>query len=325
MDCSISNEELVCCLAEEKYLDFCKTLDSGMECAIDLKIFQNKEIFKQIVQACADIFKEDIQRITHLANDTYCGIAALDIPEASIFDKKVNSVYGAAVVMGIFGNIGKPNIDSINNMPFSIYSASHENAKFLDSTDLTPYPPEVKLGFHNDGLFRGNQIHIPNHIMVYNMYINYRKPGNFKWSPLAAWDEAETYVELLKEKLVKIRITPNFYFDKEGKINNTFVETVEVPICHINEAGEALFFLNGNVLAQDNGFELFELVKSMRDSISKNPKNILIAQKERRALYLRNDFGFHARDIFEEPIEDADLTRVFIRAVDVNAKSYYSY
>ena len=325
MDCSISNEELVCCLDDEKYVDFCKTLNSRMEGTLDLKIFQNKETFKQIIQSSADIFKEDIQRITHLANNPYCGIAALDIPEASIFDKKVNSVYGAAVVMGIFGNIGKPNIDSINNMPFSIYSASHENAKLLDSKDLTRYPPEVKLGFHNDGLFRGNQIHIPMHIMVYNMYINYRKPGNFKWSPLAVWDEAEKYEQLLKDKLVKIRITPNFYFDKDGNINNTFVEMVEVPIYRINEACEALFFLNGNILAQDNGPELFELVNSMKDSISKNPKNILIAQKERRALYLKNDFGFHARDIFEEPIEDADLTRVFIRAVDVNAKSYYSY
>ena len=325
MDCSISNEDLVCAIDEEKYNFFCNTLDFGMEHTIDLKIFQNKETYNQIIQVCANIFNEDIQRITYFTNDPYCGIAAIDIPEGSIFNKKVNSVYGAAVAMGIFGNIGNPNIDSINKMPFSIYSASHENAKLLNSKDLVQYPPEVKLGFHNDGLFQGKQIHIPKNIMVYNMYINYRKPGNFKWAPLAAWEEAEKYERLLNEKLVKIRITPNFYFDKEGNINNTFVDTVEVPICRINEKGEASFFLNGNVLAQDNELEMVDIVNSMRDSISKNPNNILIAQKERRAFYLKNDFGFHARDIFEEPIEDADLTRVFIRAVDINAKGYYSY
>jgi hypothetical protein len=325
MDCSIYNEELICCLDEDKYIDFCKTFNSSMEDKIDLKVFQNEEIYNKIIQLCASIFKEEIQFVTLLANDPYCGIAAIDIPEGSIFDKKVNSVYGVAVAMGIFGNIGTPNIDSINNMPFSIFAASHENAKFLDSKNLNQYPPEVKLGFHNDGLFRGNQIHIPMHIMVYNMYINYRKPGNFKWSPLAAWNEANKYEQLLKDKLIKIRITPNFYFDKEGNISNTLVETVDVPICQIIEKDESLFFLNGNVLSQDNELEIVELVNAMRDSISNNPKNILIEQRERRALYLKNDFGFHARDIFEEPIEDADLTRVFIRAVDVNTKNYYSY
>jgi hypothetical protein len=210
-------------------------------------------------------------------------------------------------------------------MPFSIFSASHENAKLLNSKELIQYPPEVKLGFHNDGMFRDNEINIPLHIMVYNMYINYQRPGNFKWVPIACWDEADKFENLLKGKLIKIRITPNYYFDKEGKITNTLIDMVEVPICHVNDNGERMFFLNGNVLQKDNGIEIVELVNSMRDSISKNQRKILINQKERRAVYLRNDFGFHARDIFEEPIKDADLTRIFIRAVDLNAKSYSSY
>lgn len=70
---------------------------------------------------------------------------------------------------------------------------------------------------------------------------------------------------------------------------------------------------------------LLSIVNAMRNSISNNPTKILIPQKERRALYLKNISGFHAREIFEQPIEGADLTRVFIRSVDLNAKRYFSY
>lgn len=325
MECATHPEKLICCLDERKYVEFCKSLNLVIKDNIDFKIFQEKKSYHQIIQLCADIFKDEVEHVISCTSDPYIGIAALDIPESISFDRKSNSVYGASVTMGIFGNIGEPNIDSANNTPFTIYSSSHENAKLLDSKGLTQYAPEVKLGFHNDGLFRDEIINIPLHIMVYNMYINYKRPGNFKWLSIANWDDAEKYENLLKDRPVKIKITPNYFFDKEGNIKNTLVDMVEVPICQVNEHGKKMFFLNGNVLAQDNGVEIVELVNSMRDSISKSPTRILIEQKERRAFFLKNDFGFHARDIFEEPFEDADLTRVFIRAVDVNAQSYSSY
>jgi hypothetical protein len=328
MECSILSEEFVCSLDEQKYVDFCQTLNQKTEETEeteDLTIFNNKRTYEAITQISGYIFKDEIKRLSTFMNDPYIGISALDVPETNNFDKKLNSVYGIAVAMGIFGNIGNPSIDFINKMPFEIFSASHENLKLLESKELIQYPPGVKLGFHNDGMFSDNEINIPLHIMVYNMYINYRRPGNFKWVPIASWGEADKFINLLKEKLAKIRITPNFYFDDEGKIKSTLVDMIEVPICQVNDGGERLFFLNGSVLQADNGMEIVDLVNAMRDSISNNHMKILINQKERRAIYLKNDFGFHARDIFEDPIEDADLTRVFIRAVDLNVKKYSSY
>jgi hypothetical protein len=39
---------------------------------------------------------------------------------------------------------------------------------------------------------------------------------------------------------------------------------------------------------------------------------------------MKNTAGFHARSIFEDPIEGNDLTRVYLRAVDVNSERYSS-
>lgn len=62
----------------------------------------------------------------------------------------------------------------------------------------------------------------------------------------------------------------------------------------------------------------------MRNSLLKNDFKIRIPQKERRIIFLNNILGFHARDIFEEPIEGVDLSRVMLRMVDVNAELYPS-
>jgi len=319
------SEKCIYSLSEKAFDNFCKIIHSEIDDSADLTIFKNSQICELINQLCADMFADEIKEIMSSIDDPYVGIAALDVPESTVFNKKINSVYSVAAVMGIFGNIGKPNIESLNKMPFSIYSASHENGKLLDSKGLTQYPPEVKLGFHNDGLFNNNEIQIPHHIMTYNMYINYRNPGNFKWVPIALWEKADIFINILKEKLVKIRITPNFYFDQTGEIKNSFVDIVEVPICQVNERNERMFFLNGRVLLEDNEPEIVDLCTSMRKSIGENREKIIIPQREQRALFLKNSAGFHARDIFEDPIEGADLTRVFIRAVDLNAKRYYSY
>jgi hypothetical protein len=47
-------------------------------------------------------------------------------------------------------------------------------------------------------------------------------------------------------------------------------------------------------------------------------------QKEKRVIFIKNTNGFHARDIFKEAIDGIDLTRVFLRSVDVNAERYPS-
>lgn len=60
--------------------------------------------------------------------------------------------------------------------------------------------------------------------------------------PEAVWEESEKFGDLLQKKNVRIRISPNFYFDKEGEIKNSLIDMGELPICRVNEMGERMFF-----------------------------------------------------------------------------------
>lgn len=77
---------------------------------------------------------------------------------------------------------------------------------------------------------------------------------------------------------------------------------LETPVSN-NENGQRRFFLNGQVLPENNLQKHVDFVQSIRDSLNKNPTKIYLAQKERRAFYMKNTAGFHAREIFEDPIE----------------------
>ena len=94
----------------EKYEAFCIALESKLSQPSDLTIFKNELNCAHINQLCEAIFSEEIDKIIALLNDPKIGIASLDIPETSLRNKQLNSIYGAAVVMGIFNKIGIPNL-----------------------------------------------------------------------------------------------------------------------------------------------------------------------------------------------------------------------
>lgn len=324
MEIAIASDDCILKVPQEKYEKFCVDLEKRSLQIKDLSIFKNESVCDLIASLCNEIFSDEIKDIISLVNQPNVGIAALDIPEMTNWSSALNGIYSAAIVIGIFKNIGIPNMDPINKMPFTIHTASHENAKRLDAGGLDQYTPEVKLGFHNDGLLSNGKIEIPNHIAIYNLYISYRRPGNFMWIPIALWEEAEKYEEISKRNSIniKIRLTPSYYFDKTGEVKNTVFDFVEAPLSSINKNGDRRFFLNGQVLPEDNPQEHVNLIQALRNSLEKNPKKIFIPQKERRVIFLKNTMGFHARDIFQEPMEEVDLTRVFIRAVDLNTEIY---
>jgi len=112
--------------------------------------------------------------------------------------------------------------------------------------------------------------------------------------------------------------------NNEGSITKTGFDTIEIPVSSVNTDGQRQFFLNGKVLQQANQQENIDLIKNIRDSLQNNSIKISIDQKERRAFYLKNTIGFHARDMFEDAIEGVDLTRVYLRSVDINSEMYPS-
>jgi hypothetical protein len=314
-------------LATAKYQKLCEILENRFPEAADLTFFKDEPSCTIINDTCADLFSEEITQIVKILDNPNIGIVALDIPESDSVSKIKNGIYGAAVIMGIFNKIGIPNFDSLNKMPFAVHTASHSNAVQLDSHGLDHYTPEVKLGFHNDGLLSSDKIEIPEHIVVYNFYISYKRPGNFLWVPTSAWVEAEKYFEhsQKEKKCVKIRVTPSFYLDENKKIQNSVFDFVEAPVSLLKENGDIRFFLNGQVRKEDNTEEDVAFIHSLRESIQNNPQIIKIPQRERRAIFLKNTKGFHARDVFEEPIDGVDLTRVFLRMVDLNAEIFSTH
>lgn len=319
-----SESKFVHQISADKYEQFGLELIKSCTEELNFMRFKEDNFCKANYNLAEKFFPSEMNWMQELLNNLEVGIVAIDVPETDIFTKEENTVLGSAIVMGLFYHLGTPNIDPINQLPFMMHTASHHNEQQIDSKGLTKLSPELKLGFHNDGLISSEEIEIPEHVMVYNLYISYHKPGNFMWIPTKLWNDAKQFEELIKnsDPTVKIKLNPNYHLDEKNEIVNTIHEYIEVPISKINEKGIRQFFLNGQVLLEDNPVELVKFVQSMRDSLANSAHIIYIPQRERRAFFIKNTHGFHARSVFEEPIENIDLTRVYLRAVDVNAELY---
>lgn len=280
-----------------------------------------------IVEISKQLFSDEISQITSSLGNPKLAISAFDVPISNLFNEELNTIFGVGVFIGIFNHIGNSSIDSSSNTPFTIHVASLSNSEKLESLGQEVAALEIKLGFHNDGLLTSNTIEIPKHIGLYNIYISYLNPGNFIWVPMALWDELSKYrLELIKKKevVIKTKLTPFLYTRQNNAKKFSSYQYVTAPLCIINDTGEERFFLNGQVRLDENPPEYVNLVNTIRESLQQNDKKIYIPQKERRGIVLKNTLGFHARDMFQNPTEGVDLSRVLIRTVDVNAELYPS-
>lgn len=306
------------------YEFFCEQIQD-YNSALSMESFRDKHVCEFIIQLCSNIFKQEIHETKMLLDDKNTAITYFDIPESDKYDKKHNTICGVAIVVGLFNALDRANIDPLSDTPFTLHVASHSNVKKIDESGFGNYMPEVKLGFHNDGLLSKDKIEIPKYIATYNLYISYKKPGNFIWVPTNLWGESLKFRdEKYRKMAINIKLTPTFHLNHENKIYNTGYEKICAPLTFTNLNGNTLFFLNGQVLLEDNSDECVQIVNEMRNSLLKNEFKIRIPQKERRIIFLNNTLGFHARDVFEEPIENVDLSRVMLRMVDINAELYPS-
>jgi hypothetical protein len=248
------------------------------------------------------------------------GIAAVDMPECNELSLAQNTVAGAAGVVGLFGRIGSPALNPADALPFTLHRASHSDTAKMKQIGLDMFTPDAKLGFHNDGLVHGDSVELPLHIGIYNLLISYRNPGNFSWIPTRKWNESSKFEAVCGDaSMAVVRLTPRMHFAPDGQPVKTGVDQVRVPLVFRNVAGQVRFFLNGDVTQHDNSPEVTRLFSEMKASIS-SADRVSILQKERRAIFLNNTAGFHARDIFEDPIPGVDLSRVFLRLVDRNSE-----
>jgi hypothetical protein len=248
------------------------------------------------------------------------GIAAVDIPESSHYNDTDNAFWGVALSLALGSNIFSLGQDRINSTPYTVYAASYQKSKSLTDLGLQPVAPETKLGFHTDGVLTSGKVSMPVNIMLYNISIEYRKPGNFYWIPFSMWAERDAYMKRIGvNRPYDIKVTPSVYEIDENRLEMVSPQQVTAPIFVSTESFGIPLYLNGDVISSsdDSAFDP-SAIEDLRDSLAANGMRFSVPQKTRRLIFVRNVLGAHARDIFEEPNPDALYTRIFLRSVDDN-------
>lgn len=274
------------------------------------------EYLNEIKAIGYELFKNYIGLSKVELSNTDISISAIDIPRDPNFSVEENFHLGIACFIAIFSNITSP-ICYEKNTPFRIHKATHSNVKNMDAMGIKLLGLEDKLGFHNDGVVENNKVTIPKYIALFNSFIGYKNAGFFYWVPVKSWkSELKNYN--LKEfygKPAVVKLTPTVYENTNGSFTKSGPSHVIAPLIWNNENNEKRFFLNGDVLEENNNNKFVQFFSILRESINNSQECIKIPQRERRAIFLNNTSGFHARDIFADPILDIDLSRVFIRSV----------
>lgn len=241
------------------------------------------------------------------------GLAVIDIPSIEGLDQATDMWIGSLISLIVSRRIYPIRTDPNTTLPFTIYNASHEGETLLKEKGIKYYSPEKNLGFHTDGIVLDNLLWSPNFVSIYNVYLGYKKPGNFHWIPFILWDEFEKWKKELISKRFKLEITPITYKHANNELQVTSAGDFEVSLM-ITDGNNCVPFFNGEVVAcvNDPDFKIGN-VKRMLASLSINKKCISTPLRPRRLFMLNNWLGAHARDIFEEPLENVKYTRSFFR------------
>lgn len=302
-------------LCQSAFRDFQESLRSFLGYPRSLQTLQDPGICDHLYHSAAFFFEKEIQEVLLKLDDPHLGIAAIDIPQLDAVSPTEDALLGAITAVGLNGNILLPVLDTINLTPFTVHNASYLNEKALANAGLAFNTPSEKLGFHSDGLFKEDGLSIPHTLMIYNLWISYKEPGNFYWVPTSSWRERKKYEEIFGiNQNYTIEMTPIAYGDGDGKMLISSSPVVEAPVFWSENSSNSIF-LNGRVIGRE------ECVLEMKESISKQATPFAIPQRSRRILFARNSSGFHARDIFEKPIPGFKYTRCMIRSVDQSGHS----
>jgi hypothetical protein len=284
------------------------------------KVFKDKSLVNEVTKLGEKLFGNIIFNIKCCLENPNTGIGFVDVPQNKQIKPQEDAFFGAAAALSISWNLADPSLDIINSTPFTIHTASQSNADKLAAARVKQNTPEAKLGFHNDGRIDDDNILVPNTIALYNILIAYNNPGYFYWVPFAVWPELNKFSDIFGvNKLYTFDIVPSAYAVGSDQLDIHGQNEITAPLFSKNQDGSTLMFLNGDIKSDGEGNPVdADIIKSLQTSISTNQKKFAIKQQARRLILLANALGCHARDIFEQPIEGTQLTRVHIRSVDLN-------
>jgi hypothetical protein len=302
-----------------EYCHFIQSIPELAALAPDISLLRQDALSAKATLIASRQFPGKIDMIKKALANPESGIIAVDIAEDRALNSEENAYWGVVIASALGANIFPQAKDSANKTPYTVYAASYEKAKALADFGLDAIAPEVKLGFHTDGAIHGSRVSMPRNMMLYNIVIEYKKPGNFYWVPFALWTEKQRFMDSVGVgRRYRVKVTPSVYDFGGGKMEVVSPLEIDAPIFVENALHDYPLYINGNVLgASDGGSFDPGLIDALKESISQNRIRYAVPQKSRRAIFACNLIGAHARDVFEEPVQGVPYTRVFMRSVDI--------
>lgn len=311
----------------ELSLDSCRSLVDLIQrdglSVRSLACLQRGEVYDRCCAIALPLAEEVKANITQALEDPALSIFTLDLPHGLDPNAGRDAMQAAIIAITLMGVLFDPAIDPANNTTFTVYNASPENEARLKKAGLAYFSAEEKLGFHTDGSIDGQGTRVPEMIGLYNLLINYRKPGSLYWVPFSLWERLDFFAEKLGWDVpYRIELTPSLYAGDDNVLKGK-AHYLDIPVFKRDVNSGAVVFFNGKITGRQpfNGEDIEPIITEMRQSISLNPVRYCIPQRERRLVLARNDRGFHARDMFEDPHVNCKYTRSFIRAVSKRGPS----
>lgn len=306
-------------LPDDLVRQFCDTWLFQDGKVLSLADTRDQALMTQLTGQAAKIFSECISIAHKHLEDADAGIVAIDIP--SVFeDATVDAITGSLIAVSISQVIMPSFPDRENFTPFSIFTASKENNEKLNNVGIQGVSPTDILDFHSDGSIQDDILSVPYYISIYNIFINYSKTGNSYWVPTSKMKDFNFFTEKLGMNTdYCFSLTPTVYDNGQTDVKIINRRAKASLFCKTHD-GSITTFMNGTFEGRDSDEDAryIDLINEFKSAISNNEFRLFIPQGSRKLVILNNSNGFHARDIFENPIEGHEVTRTYLRSTSIS-------
>ncbi|MFW7358574.1 MAG: hypothetical protein ACODTL_21765 [Brucella sp.] len=282
---------------------------------------RDKSVMAKLTEQASLFFVDMIPEIKRQLDNPFVGIVAIDVPQV-FDDATVDAIVGSLIAVSLTQAIMPSLPDRENNTPFSIFTASKDNSKKQDHVGIRGLSPTDVLDFHSDGAITNGKLSVPDYISIFNVFINYRDRGNFYWVPTCT-------IQSLSQIVEKVGLSQEYCFSLTPAVYDNGQSSVKIVDRRARAAiftrapdGSITTFMNGTFEGHaDTGTDQAkDITTEIKGAIAANPVRYLIPQESRRLIILNNANGFHARDIFENPMEGYAVTRTYLRSASISGK-----
>lgn len=321
LDKTSAQQAPVYTLDASKVREFCEAYLFSDGKPLPLSATVDADLSKGLALSAGAIFDDVTQNTRLHASDPDVGIAGIDIPEI-YEDPTLDAITGAHLAVALSQFMLPAVLEKHNRTPFSMFNASAEHNETLDRLGMKGISPTDLLDYHSDGTISDDVLSVPNFISLYNIFINYQRRGSFYWVPTSAINDLERHVERIGfDDNYLFDLTPSVYSDEGSQRASVSAHRARTAIFRRHE-GRIVTFLNGDFAGNEKTEGRCASLTRLNDfktAIRETRSKFAVAQESRRLVILNNAAGFHARDVFEDPIDGYAYTRSYLRSVSLQS------